>query len=155
MAVGADRVGQDLGSGITVREGIDDLRTDRGLALAVDVVLFAQAGVAQNAGERQTVELAVDAVERRIVGDQLGQPVLRQPEVHVVCKLVESSAGDDLRIDPLFDAEGACLLWRQPRAELAGGLSQHGFIGKPELRRLDLDVADDHHRIRLVRHRQR
>jgi hypothetical protein len=154
VAVLANGVDEYLGRRVTVRERIDDLRSNRDLAAVVDVILLGQPGIAQHARKCQTVELPVGAVEGRVFADQPRKPVFRKTEIHVGSELVECSTRDELGVDLVLDPEGLGLLARQRRTELAREQGDLPLVSQAKVARRHLDVADGNHRVGRVWHHQ-
>ena len=79
------------------------------LALLGDEALFGVAALADQLVEPRAVELAGDAVERRIVGDALGQFGVGDVEPKLLRALVERGFGDQLPEQLPVEADRACL----------------------------------------------
>ena len=137
-----DGIDKNLRRGKAVRYRLDDLAADRDLAAFLDVIVRRDTAVAQKHIEFLAIEGAVRGLEGRIVADELGEAVLRKPEVHVGGKLIERCAGNELRHRLLPDAKGACLLRRDLHAQLLAYRLDLAAIGEAEFVGIDVLIAD-------------
>ena len=76
--------------------GIDDLAAHGNLAALVDIVVLADAGIGETAGEKPAIKLPGVRLEGRVFADQFCKAILGKAEVHVSGQLVERCAGDEL-----------------------------------------------------------
>lgn len=123
-------------------EAAGDLAAERDAALLGQVALLGEAELADQLLEAIGVELAVGALEVRILQDRLhGVGVgLAEPEPARV--LVERCFGDRLLQHLAIDPDRARLIRRQRPAELAADLLQTVVIGLAELLGGDFGAAD-------------
>ena len=142
VLVAVDRLGRGLGRGEFADERGCELVAQRLPALLVDEALLGEAGLADQLLEPARVELPVDAVKRRVVGDALGHVGVGNAEAELAGALVEGGLRDHLAEDLLLDAEGTGLVGRDRTAELLADALQAFVVLLAELVDRDLGAAD-------------
>ncbi len=100
-------------------ERIDDLPAQHRPPLFGDEPLFAIAGVAQELGEPQAVELPGRGAQRRIGSEPLHDVGIGNSEPHLLRPLVEPGLGDHVAQHLPVETEGARLFRCQRMADLA------------------------------------
>ena len=132
LEAGADRAG--------------DLPAQRHLALLGDVALLGVAEIADQALEAVRIEFAVDALEVRVVHDELADLVIGLTEPEPARVFVEGGFRNRLLQHLAVKAERARLFRRQRAAELAADLLEAVGVDLAELVQRNLGVADLGHR---------
>ncbi len=132
LEAGADRAG--------------DLPAQRHLALLGDVALLGVAEITDQALEAVRIEFAVDALEVRVVHDELADLVIGLTEPEPARVFIEGGFRNRLLQHLAIKAERARLFRRQRAAELAPDLLEAVGVDLAELVQRNLGVADLGHR---------
>src|SRR4029077_12136466 len=123
-------------------DGLRDFAPRRQPLLLRRKARFGETGAADDLVEARAIELAVQPLEGRIVGDLARDLGVGDIQAHLPRALVERGFGDELPRELLVKLERARLIRRDRAAELAAQLLQAIVVDLAELVDGDLGRAD-------------